>query len=129
MDLRLRQKNNNFIETKGSEWGESHVWNWNGLYCHWRSLGDKSNRPIVFIHGFGASSSHWRNNAKYFSSKNFCVYAIDLIGFGESEQPSRKKLTTLDNYFWASQLTAFLEEFVVTDIYPKAILFTSFFII
>ncbi len=107
---------------KGAEWGSSHNWDWNGLRCHWRVLGEKSHPPIVLIHGFGASSSHWRNNAGAFAKKGFCVYGIDLIGFGASEQPSPKVLNSLDNKIWSDQLSAFLEEIVETKKNGKAIL-------
>ncbi len=107
---------------KGSDWGFHHTWNWNGFICHWRYLGKTNNQPIVLIHGFGASSEHWRNNVKGFLEAGFCVYAIDLIGFGKSEQPSPKKIKSLENKFWANQIKSFLEEIVLKDKYKKAIL-------
>ena len=41
---------------------------------------------LVFIHGFGACKEHWRFNLSFFADKN-SVYALDLIGFGESSKP------------------------------------------
>jgi len=38
----------------------------------------------------------------------WCVYGLDLIGFGDSAQPARR----LDNRLWARQVQAFLEEVV-----------------
>ncbi len=108
-----------------SEWGKSYYWDWEGISCFWRVLGDETQKPLVLIHGFGASSSHWRNNAAYFASKNYCVYAFDLIGFGRSEQPEHKKIKSLDNVFWAKQLTSFLEDIVDTKKHGKAIIIAN----
>ena len=105
-----------------TNWGKHHNWNWNGLCCHWRVLGELKNQPIVLIHGFGASSDHWRHNAEDFVQAGFCVYGIDLIGFGQSEQPSPKKINSLENKFWADQLTSFLEQIVLPSNPNKAIL-------
>ena len=43
-------------------------------------------RSLVFIHGFGACKEHWRFNLPFFAQENN-VYALDLIGFGESSKP------------------------------------------
>ena len=110
------------MNTYGSEWGESRLWFWNNLECHWRTIGKKDNPPLLFLHGFGASSKHWRNNAREFSAKGFCVYSLDLIGFGDSEQPSRKKILKLDNYFWARQVIAFLEQVININHNEKTVL-------
>ena len=105
-----------------SNWGNHHIWIWKDFYCHWRVLGNPLAQPLVLIHGFGASSDHWRKNAKDFSESGFCVYAIDLIGFGKSEQPSLNKFKYLDNLFWSEQLTSFLQQIVLKKNFKKAIL-------
>lgn len=110
------------ISPNDSQWGSHHIWIWKGFSCHWRVLGKTSDRPIVLIHGFGASSEHWRNNAKDLSEAGFCIYAIDLIGFGKSEQPHPKKIRYLENQFWGSQLKDFLIEIVLIHKFKKAIL-------
>ncbi len=106
----------------GGQWGKSNDWIWNGVRCHWRVLGSNQDKPILFLHGFGASSAHWRHNAAAIASAGFCVYGLDLIGFGESEQPSRRRFPKLDNQIWADQVSAFLEEVVKTKTFGKAIL-------
>ncbi len=103
-------------------WGKQHLWKWKNFHCHWRVLGRERNQPLILLHGFGASSSHWRKNAHYFASNGFTVYGLDLIGFGKSEQPSPKKIKKLDNYFWSMQVAAFLEEIVNTKENGKAVL-------
>ncbi len=85
-------------------------------------LGSTNKQPLVLIHGFGASSSHWRSNADFFVQKGFRVYALDLIGFGKSEQPGPNKIKKLDNYFWSMQIAAFLQNIVETHKNGKAIL-------
>ncbi|MCT0217596.1 alpha/beta fold hydrolase [Synechococcus sp. CS-1329] len=40
----------------------------------------------MLIHGFGASSGHWRHNLPELG-KHFSTYAIDLLGFGSSDKP------------------------------------------
>ena len=82
------------------------------LSCHWRVLGQSSAPPIVLIHGFGASSSHWRHNAGVLAAAGYRVFSLDLIGFGRSDQPGLNRHFSLDNRLWSRQLAAFLEEVV-----------------
>ena len=94
------------------DWGVSKTWFYRDLKVHFRVTGNESNPPIVLIHGFGASSDHWRYNAEVFASEGFRIYGIDLIGFGKSEQNLQGKIKSLDNQFWANQLISFLDEIV-----------------
>ena len=103
-------------------WGESKYWSYKDLRVHFRVTGEGSNPPIVLIHGFGASSDHWRNNAEIFASEGFRVFGIDLIGFGKSEQHLQRKIKHLENQFWANQLASFLDEIVDIQKNGKVIL-------
>ncbi len=103
-------------------WGESKNWYYKDLRVHFRVTGKASNPPIVLIHGFGASSDHWRSNAEVFASEGFRVYGIDLMGFGKSEQNFQGKIKYLDNQIWANQLASFLDEVVNIKKNGKAIL-------
>ena len=47
---------------------------------------DSSVPAVVLVHGFGASSNHWRHNLPVLGKKTR-TYALDLIGFGASDQP------------------------------------------
>ena len=89
-------------------WGRHSHWIWRGQSCHWRQLGDPSHPPLLLVHGFGAASGHWRRNAAVLAAAGWCVYGVDLIGFGSSSQPALR----LDNRLWARQLQAFLAQVV-----------------
>jgi pimeloyl-ACP methyl ester carboxylesterase len=93
---------------EGSEWGRHGEWQWRGQGCHWRMLGEPHHPPLVLVHGFAAGSGHWRHNAGRLAAAGWCVYGLDLIGFGASSQPAVR----LDNRLWARQLQAFLEQVV-----------------
>ena len=109
----MQQKNFNSKPFIGSpDWGESKYWNYKNNRVHFRVTGEESNPPIILIHGFGASSDHWRNNAEIFASEGYRVFGIDLLGFGKSEQNLKSKIKYLDNQIWAAQLASFLDEIV-----------------
>ena len=114
--------NNKDLFTGSGDWGESRNWYYKDLKVHFRVTGKESNPPIVLIHGFGASSDHWRNNAEIFASEGFRVFGIDLMGFGKSEQNLNSEVNPLENEFWANQLTSFLYEIVDIKTNGKVIL-------
>ena len=84
--------------------------------------GPSAGQPLVLLHGFGASSDHWRHNAVPLAAAGFRVYGLDLIGFGRSAQPGHRRQRPLDNRLWARQLCAFLEEVVQADSQRPAVL-------
>lgn len=57
---------------------------YNGLKISYEKIG-KGN-PIVFLHGWGCSLDIFKSIADRISSK-YCVYLIDLPGFGKSSEP------------------------------------------
>ena len=91
-----------------AEWGDHHLWQWQGWNCHWRVCGPPDGQPILLLHGFGASSGHWRHCAPHLVDLGWRVYGLDLLGFGASDQPSRP----LDNRLWGLQVSAFLNQVV-----------------
>ena len=91
-----------------AEWGDHHLWQWQGWNCHWRVCGPPDGQPILLLHGFGASSGHWRHCAPQLVDLGWRVYGLDLLGFGASDQPSRP----LDNRLWGLQVSAFLNQVV-----------------
>lgn len=60
-------------------------------------------KPLVLIHGFGASIGHWRKNIPVLAEAGYRVFAIDLLGFGGSDKPALDY--TLD--LWQQQLKDF----------------------
>ena len=98
------------------------IWKWRDWDISWSLSNNHVNNSeinILLIHGFGASKNHWRNNQE-FLGKFFNCYSIDLLGFGESSQPS----ATLDYEFpknnevkycfdlWANQISDFCNEVI-----------------
>jgi len=75
-------------------------------------LGRRDHPALVLLHGFGAASGHWRHNAAALAEAGWCVYAIDLVGFGASSQPAHRRHRPLDNRLWARQVQGFLEQVV-----------------
>ena len=106
---------------------KSETWKWKNLDISW-SLSKSSNCEneinILLVHGFGASKKHWRHNQD-FLGKIFNCYAIDLIGFGESSQPSAllnyetRNENSIQYSFdlWASQISTFCSEVIKSPVY------------
>ena len=101
-------------------------WNWNGFKICWSVLGENNKIPILFLHGFGASRKHWRNNLEYFAKRNFASYSIDLIGFGESDQPGIRQIGRLNNEIWCNQVKDFITQVIRPKNSEKIILICNF---
>lgn len=63
-------------------------------------------RPLVLVHGFGASIGHWRKNIPALAEAGYRVYAIDLLGFGSADKPALDYGVEL----WQAQLRDFWAE-------------------
>ena len=98
--------------TQTADWGDHSHWTWLGFRCHWRVLGPNHGPTLVLLHGFGASSAHWRRLAPILALRGYRVFALDLIGFGASDQPPWNRRYPLDNRLWGRQTVAFLREVV-----------------
>ncbi|CAN1210744.1 alpha/beta fold hydrolase [Tumidithrix helvetica PCC 7403] len=61
-------------------------WQWQGHRIQYTVVGE--GQPLVLIHGFGASIGHWRKNIPVLAAAGYQVYAIDLLGFGNSDKPA-----------------------------------------
>ncbi len=107
---------------KSEEEDESYYWNWNGFKIFWTLKGKENANPIILLHGFGASSKHWRNNSDYFAKKGYSVYSIDLIGFGNSAQPGIREIKKLDNGVWCNQVSDFIKQIIRPKTSKKIIL-------
>ena len=107
---------------KSDEGDESNYWYWNGFKIFWSVKGKENTNPMILLHGFGASSKHWRNNSDYFAKKGYSVYSIDLIGFGNSAQPGIREIEKLDNGVWCSQVRDFIKQVIRPKTSKKIIL-------
>lgn len=63
--------------------------------------------PLLLIHGFGASTDHWRKNIVGLRSE-FEVWAIDMMGFGRSAKPNWEYSGAL----WQAQIHDFVTEVI-----------------
>lgn len=61
-----------------------HSFDYHGISIKYTDEG--AGRPLIFLHGFGASSYSWRYLTRHFS-ENYRVIAVDLKGFGLSDKP------------------------------------------
>jgi pimeloyl-ACP methyl ester carboxylesterase len=61
---------------------------------------------ILLVHGFGASTDHWRHNLPVLS-RHHEVHALDLLGFGRSAKPSG---LPYGGALWRDQLVAYVRE-------------------
>lgn len=81
-------------------------WLWREQKIYFVKAGNNSQRPpLLLVHGFGASTDHWRKNISELSQE-FEVYAIDLLGFGRSQKPAWQ----YSGYLWRDQLHDFITE-------------------
>lgn len=87
-----------------------------GQYWHWRGhdiyyvisgTAHSPYPPLLLVHGFGASTDHWRKNVEELS-REFQVFAIDLLGFGRSAKPNLQYSGEL----WRDQLHDFITEVI-----------------
>ena len=60
--------------------------------------------PLLFVHGYGAMLEHWNQNIPAFEETHR-IYAMDLIGFGQSEKPNVRYSLEL----FAAQIEAFMQ--------------------
>lgn len=84
-------------------------WQWRGHNVYYVKAGEKRSQrpPLLLVHGFGASTDHWRKNIAELQS-DFEVYAIDLLGFGRSQKPKIQYGGNL----WRDQLNDFITEVI-----------------
>lgn len=89
-----------------SEALDKQSWTWQGHTIKYVATGQ--GEPLVLIHGFGASSGHWRKNIPVLAAAGHRVYALDLLGFGESD----KALVDYRLEIWQTLLQDFWQEFI-----------------
>lgn len=83
-------------------------WEWHGHKIYYVQSGTQEHYPpLLLVHGFGASTDHWRKNIMELA-ENFSVFAIDLLGFGRSAKPKLEYSGEL----WRDQLYDFINEVI-----------------
>nr|WP_244278993.1 alpha/beta fold hydrolase [Synechococcus sp. UW179B] len=74
---------------------------------------------VLLIHGFGANTNHWRFNQPVLAEQ-VPTYAIDLLGFGRSDQPQAQLNDELASHnsvhygfdLWAQQVADFCHDVI-----------------
>ncbi|MBD2081619.1 alpha/beta fold hydrolase [Leptolyngbya sp. FACHB-17] len=93
----------------------SQIWQWRGYPIRYQTAGTQG--PIVLlIHGLGASSDHWRKNIPVLA-ENHRVYAIDLIGFGQSAKPKPSESLNYRFETWGQQIADFCREVIQAPVF------------
>jgi len=84
-------------------------WQWRAQPIYYVKAGERraDRPPLLLIHGFGASTDHWRKNVAGLSH-DFEVWAIDLVGFGRSAKPEWQ----YSGAVWRDQLHDFITEVI-----------------
>lgn len=84
-------------------------WQWRQQPIYYVKAGKRHSQrpPLLLIHGFGASTDHWRKNIIGLS-REFEVWAVDLLGFGRSAKPNWQYSGNL----WRDQLYDFITEMI-----------------
>lgn len=84
-------------------------WQWQGHSIYYVRAGQsqKERPPLLLIHGFGASTDHWKKNIARLQ-QDFEVWAIDLLGFGRSAKPN----LSYNGDLWRDQLNDFVERVI-----------------
>ena len=96
------------------------LWAWKSHQIGWTLVGDRTApTAVLLIHGFGANTNHWRFNQPVLAEQ-VPTYAIDLLGFGRSDQPQARlkdeppQNGTVHYGFdlWAQQVADFCHEVI-----------------
>ncbi len=87
-----------------------HHWQWRSQSIRYQQAGS-TGPAVLLIHGFGASSDHWRKNLPQLG-QSCRVFAIDLLGFGGSAKPLPGSGLTYTFETWGSLVVDFLRSVV-----------------
>lgn len=86
-------------------------WYWRGWRIRYLVLSTDSSRtdlpPLLLLHGFGASLEQWRDNVAELAQHRI-VYALDLLGFGDSH----KAATIFNTDLWSDQVHDFWQTWI-----------------
>lgn len=84
-------------------------WQWQGNSIYYVQTGVKQTNkpPLLLIHGFGASTDHWRKNIHQLQH-DWEIWAIDLLGFGRSAKPDLE----YSGHLWRDQINDFISNVI-----------------
>lgn len=68
--------------------------------------------PVVFLHGFAAALTTWRDIVPFFPAERYTLHLLDLKGFGRSSRPRDGRYRPEDQ---AAVVAAYLEERKLKD--------------
>lgn len=91
------------------------IWQWQGFKIGYQSCGEKGD-CILFIHGFGANSHHWRHNLPILA-QNYRCFALDLLGFGASDKPTPGQPLEYTFETWSQQVADFCREVIKSPVF------------
>ena len=91
--------------SKNDSW-EKLDWHWQGHKIRYTVAG--TGKPLLLIHGFGASIGHWQKNIPVLAEAGYRVFALDLLGFGASDKAPVEYTLEL----WQSQIKDFWSEHI-----------------
>ncbi|HIK44692.1 MAG TPA: alpha/beta fold hydrolase, partial [Leptolyngbyaceae cyanobacterium M65_K2018_010] len=97
---------------------QTKTWSWQGFSIRYQEIGDDG-EPVLCIHGFGASSDHWRKNLPVYGQQ-YRAFAIDLIGFGLSDKPAPFQPLPYTFETWGEQIAAFCQQVIGQPAYLVA---------
>lgn len=83
------------------------LWRWNSYLIQYTVVGSEG-PCVLLVHGFGAFLEHYRDNIQSIADGRNQVYALTLLGFGESEKPN----IIYTELMWAELLRDFIIEVV-----------------
>jgi len=78
-------------------------------------MGHKSNPAVLLIHGFGCSTTYWRETATALVDQGYEVHSVDLLGQGKSAKPGRADGTIYSIALWADLVDSYAKDNIQQD--------------
>jgi non-heme chloroperoxidase len=77
-----------------------------GVHLHVRETGNRSGRPVLFIHGLSVSGLAWHRQLQSDLARDLRLVTLDLRGHGDSDRPAD---AYGDSGLWAQDIAAVIE--------------------